>query len=486
MQHLSDPDLWRTDAYINGEWVSTSARFDVLDPADRTVLASVAECDATLTNDAIAAADRAFSAWAARRAADRAQLMRALADALLASEDDLARLIGLENGKPLAEAVGEVRYAAGFLTWFAEQARRVDGSVIESPWERTTILATREPVGVAALITPWNFPAAMFTRKLGPALATGCTVVLKPAEQTPLTALAIAALAHRVGFPAGVINVVTGSADAAPVIGEALTSSRTVRKVSFTGSTAVGKLIAAQCASTVKRVSLELGGNAPLIVFDDADLDTAVAGTIAAKFRNAGQTCVAANRVFVQSGIAEEYTKRLTAAVAELTVGRFDSGSAIGPMIDDDATAKVRRHISDAIANGATVVSEGSTNEAGDQFVAPIILANTTASMQCHQEETFGPVVSLTTFDTVDEVVEAANDTDSGLAAYFFTNDLGRSHDVSKRLQFGIVGVNTGVISAPEVPFGGMKESGYGREGSAYGTDDWTEIKYTALAHVAP
>lgn len=484
--NLNDPTLLRTDAYIDGHWTATDARFAVIDPATGEELADVADCDAATTNLAISAASAAQKEWATRLPLERSVLLRALGDAMLDNEGHLARIIGLENGKPLAEAVGEVRYAAGFLTWFAEEARRTNGSIIPSPFADTAVLAVREAIGVAAIITPWNFPAAMLTRKIGPAFAVGCTIVAKPAEQTPLTALAIAELSDRVGFPAGVFNVVTGSAESAPVIGEALTSSRIVRKLSFTGSTVVGKLLATQCAATVKRVSLELGGNAPLIVFDDADLDAAVAGSIAAKFRNAGQTCVAANRILVHHSIADDYTERLCAAVDQLKVGAFDANAQIGPLIDDDSVSRVEHLVADAVGHGATLLRGGDVTQTGAQFFAPTILTGTNPTMDCHTNEIFGPVLAVTEFSTTSEAIAVANNTDAGLAAYIFTRDHARAWNVSRQLDYGIVGVNTGVISAPEVPFGGVKQSGIGREGSHFGTDDWTELKYVAMAGLHP
>lgn len=483
---LNDAALLRNQAWVGGEWRDTAGTFPVTDPATGDTIANVADCTAADTAAAVRSAFDAQRPWASRPAAERAVLIRNLADAMLANEDDLARIIGYENGKPITEAIGEVRYAAGFLRWFAEEARRVDGSMIPSPWTGTSVVAVREAIGVAAVITPWNFPAAMLTRKIGPAFAVGCTIVAKPAEQTPLTALALAELSDRVGFPPGVFNVVTGSAESAPSIGTEMTSNRLVRKLSFTGSTAVGKLLAAQSAQTVKRVSLELGGNAPLIVFDDADIDTAIAGTLVAKFRNSGQTCVAANRIFVHEAIEDRYVERLSESVAALKVGPFDAGSDIGPLIDTTAVAKVEQHIANAVASGARIIAGGAATDLGPQFFAPTILLGTTPDMTCHQDETFGPVVSLARFTSTDEVVALANDTDSGLAAYIFTRDHARVWDVSRRLEYGMVGVNTGVISAPEVPFGGIKQSGIGREGSRYGTDDWTEIKYIAMAGIGP
>ena len=484
--NLNDPTLLRTDAYIDGRWTATDARFAVIDPATGEDLADVADCDAATTNLAISAAHAAQRGWAARRGQQAAHNHTPHNDAMFDNEADLARIIGLENGKPFAEAVGEVRYAAGFLTWFAEEARRTNGSIIPSPFADTAVLAVREAIGVAAIITPWNFPAAMMTRKIGPAFAVGCTIIAKPAEQTPLTALAIAELSDRVGFPAGVFNVVTGSAESAPVIGEALTSSRTVRKLSFTGSTVIGKLLATQCAATVKRVTLELGGNAPLIVFDDADLDAAVAGTIAAKFRNAGQTCVAANRILVHHSIADDYTERLCAAVDQLKIGAFDSDAQIGPLIDDVSVTRVQHLVADAVSHGATLVRGGDVTEAGSQFFAPTILTGAIPTMSCHTDEIFGPVLALTEFSTTSEAIAIANNTDAGLAAYIFTRDHARAWNVSRQLEYGIVGVNTGAISAPEVPFGGVKQSGIGREGSHFGTYDWTELKYIAMAGLHP
>lgn len=476
-------DLVRTEAYIDGRWhAGAGGRFVVDDPATGNALAEVTRCDAADTEAAIAAAEAAQGPWAAQLAKDRGRALRRWAELMVEHAAPLAELLCRENGKPLAEGLGEVAYAASFLEWFGEQARRVDGSVIPTFAADKRVVALRQPIGVAAAITPWNFPAAMLTRKVGPALAVGCTVVAKPAEQTPLTSLALAALGEIAGIPPGVFNVVTGSSSDAPVIGAALTASPVVRKLSFTGSTEVGKLLAAQCAPTVKRVSLELGGNAPFLVFDDADLDAAVAGTLVAKFRNSGQTCVAANRILVQRAVHDAYLERLTAAVAALAVGGFDEpGVAVGPLIDDAGLSKVDRLVDEARAGGARIVLGGMALDRPGRFFAPTVVAGVEPAMSVAVQEVFGPVAAVGVFDTEDEAVALANDTRAGLAAYCYTRDVGRVWRVGEALQYGMVGVNTGFISSAEVPFGGVKESGLGREGSQHGTDDWTELKYLAI-----
>ncbi|MEZ5234954.1 MAG: NAD-dependent succinate-semialdehyde dehydrogenase [Acidimicrobiales bacterium] len=475
-------DLLHTDAYLDGSWRATTERFAVDDPATGETVAEVARCGATETGAAIAAAEQAQPAWAAMLARERGAVLRRWAALLNEHAAPLAELLCRENGKPLAEGLGEVAYAAGFLDWFGEQARRVDGSVIPTFAADKRVVALRQPVGVAAAITPWNFPAAMLTRKIGPALAVGCTLVAKPAEQTPLTALALAALGERAGVPLGVFNVVTGAGGDAPVIGEAITASPVVRKLSFTGSTEVGKLLAARCAATVKRVSLELGGNAPFLVFDDADLDAAVAGTLVAKFRNSGQTCVAANRILVQRSVHDAYLERLQAAISALAVGRFDEpGVAVGPLIDDAGLAKVRRLVDDARAGGAAVLLGGEQLDRPGRFFAPTLLRDVDPAMSLSCEEAFGPVAAVGVFDTEEEAILRANDTRAGLAAYCYTRDVGRVWRVGEALEYGMVGINTGFISSPEVPFGGVKESGLGREGSQYGIEDWTEVKYLAI-----
>ncbi len=432
------------------------------------------------TRRAIAAAERALPAWRARPAKERALVLRRFADLMLAHQEELAVLLTTEQGKPLAEARGEIAYAASFLEWFGEEAKRVYGDTIPAHQADKRIVVLREPIGVTAGITPWNFPAAMITRKAGPALAVGCTMIVKPAEQTPLSALALCRIAEEAGVPPGVLSVVTGDAEDAPVIGGELTSNPTVRKLSFTGSTEIGKLLMAQCAGQVKKVSLELGGNAPFVVFDDADLDAAVAGAIMCKFRNSGQTCVSANRILVQDSVHDAFLERFEAAVAALKVGNgLEDGVQIGPLIDEGAAEKVERHVVDATAAGAEVVLGGSRLEG--TFFEPTVLTGVSNAMAMSCEETFGPVAGIQRFASEEEAVALANDTPYGLAAYFYSRDLGRVWRVSEALEYGILGVNTGIISTEVAPFGGMKESGIGREGSKYGVDDWLELKYVCL-----
>jgi succinate-semialdehyde dehydrogenase/glutarate-semialdehyde dehydrogenase len=431
------------------------------------------------TRDAIDAAAQAMPAWAKRTAKERAVILRRFAELMLANADDLAVIMTSEQGKPLAEAKGEVAYAASFIEWFAEEGKRVYGDVIPTFRADARLLVLRQPVGVAAAITPWNFPAAMITRKLGPALAAGCSFVCKPAPQTPFSALALAELGSRAGLPPGVFNVVTGDAEQ---IGGELTSNPLVRKLSFTGSTAVGKKLIAACAGTVKKVSMELGGNAPFIVFDDADLDAAVQGLMASKYRNTGQTCVCANRVYVQDGVYEAFAAKLAVAVAGLRVGDGLAGPTDqGPLIDERALAKVQAHIADAVAQGARIAAGGKPHALGGTFFEPTILLDVTPGMRVSREETFGPVAPLFLFESEAEAIRLANDTEFGLAAYFFTRDLARSWRVQEALEYGLVGVNTGLISTEVAPFGGMKESGLGREGSRYGIDEYTEMKYVCV-----
>jgi len=435
------------------------------------------------TKRAIAAADRALPAWRALTGKQRAAVLRKWYELIVANADDLGLLMTSEQGKPLAEARGEALYAAAFAEWFAEEAKRVYGDTLPSPVAGQRIVVLKQPIGVCAAITPWNFPAAMITRKVAPALAAGCTVVVKPAEQTPLTALALAELAQRAGFPAGVFNVVTGSAESAPRIGAELTANPIVRKLSFTGSTAVGRLLMAQCAPTVKKVSLELGGNAPFIVFDDADVDAAVDGAMASKYRNTGQTCVCANRLLVQDGVYEAFAAKLAARVKTLQVGAgIEAGVVQGPLIDEQALAKVEEHVADAVARGARVLAGGKRHARGGTFYEPTVLADVTPDMRCAREETFGPVAPLFRFKTEDEAVALANATEFGLASYFYARDLGRVWRVAEALEYGIVGINTGIISNEVAPFGGVKQSGIGREGSKYGIDDYLEIKNVCIA----
>jgi len=478
---LTDPTLFKQRVLIDGEWQSArgGVAFDVHNPADHACVGAVPACGAPDIERAIEAAHVAFAGWRDTPAKTRAQLLRRWFDLILQHRDDLAAIMVSEQGKPLAEARGEIEYAASFIEWFAEEARRVYGDVVPSPWADRRMFTLRQPVGVAALITPWNFPAAMLTRKAGAALAAGCTVVAKPASQTPFTALALAELAQRAGLPPGVLNVVTGDA---ATIGLALTSHPLVRKVSFTGSTAVGKQLLAQGAGTLKRVSLELGGNAPFIVFDDADLDAAVAGALASKYRNSGQTCVCANRVFVQDKIFDAFAGKFAAAVARLKVGEgFTPGVETGPLISMAALEKVEAHIADALKQGATLLAGGHRHALGGQFFQPTVLADCTPDMQVCRDETFGPVAPLIRFAQEDAVIRMANDTDFGLAAYAYTHHLGRAWRLAEQLEYGMVGINAGVISTAEAAFGGVKQSGLGREGGRSGIDEYLETKYVNL-----
>lgn len=482
---LNDPSLLRTQAFINGAFVDgvDKKTFFVDNPATGVTLAKVAVCDSAMTRDAIDAGAAAFPAWSKRPAKERGAILRRWAELMAAHLDDLAAIMSAEHGKPLAEARGEVTYAASFLEWFAEEARRVDGSIITTPLTDRRLVVLRQPIGVTAGITPWNFPCAMITRKCAPALAVGCTIVVKPAEQTPLSALALAELATRAGVPAGVFNVVTCDGDDAPAIGLELTSNPTVRKLSFTGSTEIGKLLTRQCADTMKKVSMELGGNAPFIVFDDADVESAVAGALVAKYRNTGQACTAANRFYVQAGIKDAFAKRYAEEVAKYKVGEGSGeGVTIGPLIDDAAMQKVQAHVRDAIDRGASVLVGGGVHELGGRFFQPTLLDGVPTDALMCQEETFGPVAGITTFTDEDEVIRLANNTPYGLTAYFYTRDHARVWRVAEALESGMVAVNTGLLSATEAPFGGVKESGLGREGSRWGIDDWTELKYIAMA----
>jgi len=484
MLKLTDTSLLRTRAYVGGEWIDATAgrTVAVTNPASGEQLGTIPDCGATETRAAIEAADAALPAWRSRTAKERALLLRKLHDLLLANQDDLARIMTAEQGKPLAESRGEIAYSASFLDWFSEEAKRVYGDVIPGHAKDRRIVVIKQPVGVVAAITPWNFPSAMIARKLAPALAAGCTIVIKPASQTPYSALALAELAQRAGIPAGVVNVVTGNARA---IGGEMTGNPRVRKLTFTGSTATGKLLLAQCAQTVKKVSMELGGNAPFIVFDDADLDAAVAGAIVSKYRNSGQTCVCANRLLVQDGVYDAFARKLADAVAKLRVGDGLKGEQDqGPLIDAAAVAKVEEHIADAVAQGARVLTGGRRHALGGTFFEPTVLAGVTPGMRVAREETFGPLAPLFRFGTEDEAVRMANDTEFGLAAYVYTRDLGRSWRVPEALEYGMVGLNTGLISTEVAPFGGIKESGNGREGSKYGIADYLEIKYLCIAGV--
>jgi len=481
---LSDSALFRQQAYVDGAWVDadSGATVDVTNPATGAVIGTVPKMGAEETRRAIDAADRALPAWRALTAKERAVILRRWFDLMMAAEEDLARLMTAEQGKPLAESRGEIAYGASFIEWFAEEGKRVYGDTIPAHQTDKRIMVIKEPIGVVAAITPWNFPNAMITRKCGPALAAGCTVVVKPATATPYSALALANLAERAGIPAGVINIVTGGAGA---IGGELTGNPTVRKVTFTGSTEIGKMLMEQCAGTVKKVALELGGNAPFIVFDDADLDAAVEGAVASKYRNSGQTCVCTNRLLVQDGVYDEFAARLSQAVSGLKVADgFEDGAQQGPLIDMAAVEKVEEHIADAVGKGARVVVGGNRHALGASFFEPTVIADVTTEMAVAREETFGPLAPLFRFATDEDAIRMANDTEFGLAAYFYSRDVGRVWKTSEALEYGIVGVNTGIISTEVAPFGGVKESGIGREGSHYGLDEFLEVKYVCLGGI--
>jgi succinate-semialdehyde dehydrogenase / glutarate-semialdehyde dehydrogenase len=485
---LADPSLLKTDALINGQWVAGEHRFAVHDPATGQKLADVANLGAAQAQLAIAAANTAWEPWRRMGAKVRSQLMRKWFDLLMANQDDLARLMTAEQGKPLAEAKGEVAYGASFVEWFAEQAKRVNGETLPHFDENRRLLVLKQPIGVCAAITPWNFPLAMITRKVAPALAAGCTVVIKPAELTPLTALAAAELAIRAGIPPGVINVVTADSANSILVGKALCASDVVRHLSFTGSTEVGRILMAQCAPTVKKLSLELGGNAPFIVFDDADIDSAVEGAFASKFRNAGQTCVCSNRFYVHDGVYDEFVRKFAIRVGKAKVGNgFDAGVDQGPLIEEAALQKVESHVQDALSKGGRVVVGGKrlSAQGSGQFFEPTVVADATAGMLCAREETFGPFAPVFRFKTEQEAIAAANDTEFGLASYFYTRDVGRIFRVGEALEYGMVGVNTGMMSMEHVPFGGVKQSGLGREGSEHGIEDYVELKYLCLGDVA-
>jgi succinate-semialdehyde dehydrogenase/glutarate-semialdehyde dehydrogenase len=482
MPELSDPSLLRSGAYINGQWRDNAGSdpVSVSNPATGEEIARVAGADRATTVEAIDAAEAAFGAWASTPAKERSVILRRWYELCVENADDLARILTAEQGKPLAEARGEILYGAAFFEWFAEEGKRVYGETIPSPDRQRRLSVLRQPIGVCAAITPWNFPMAMIPRKAAPALAAGCTMVLKPASATPLSALALAELAHRAGVPPGVFQVLVGSAS---VVGEELATHPTIRKLTFTGSTEVGSYLMAKAAPTVKKLSLELGGNAPVLVFDDADLDTAVAGTIATKFRNMGQTCVCANRIYAQDGIYDDFVAALSEAVAKLRVGNgMEDGVEQGPLIDMDAVAKVSEHISDAVSMGARVTAGGALHELGGSFFQPTVLADATSAMKIAREETFGPVAPVFRFSSEEEALREANGTDYGLAAYLFARDNARVHRVSEGLEFGIVGVNTGNFSFEGAPFGGWKLSGVGREGSRHGIDEFLEMKYICTA----
>ena len=478
---LSDNTLFRTECYINGQWCSaeSSARLAIKNPATGDVIAEVAKVGAEETRRAIEAAETAMTAWRLVPAKQRASILRNWFNLVMENQEDLARIMTVEQGKTLAESRGEVAYGASYIEWFAEQAKRIDGDVIPAPGPDKRIICIKQPVGVCAAITPWNFPNAMITRKAAPALAAGCTIVIKPASETPLSALALAELAERAGIPAGVLNVVVGSSSE---IGGELTSNPVVRKLSFTGSTPVGKLLEAQCAATMKKTSMELGGNAPFIVFDDANIDAAVQGALISKYRNSGQTCVCSNRLLVQASIAEEFTARLAKATAELTLGNgLEEGVNLGPLVNEQAVADVDSLVKQTVAAGATLIMGGAPSALGPCFYTPTILTNVTPEMAVFRNEIFGPVAPIVTFNDEAEAIALANDTEFGLASYFYTRDIGRVWRVAEALEYGIVGINEGIISNEMAPFGGVKESGSGREGSKYGMDDYLEIKYMLM-----
>ena len=484
---LRERSLLRMSAYVGGQWIEADAggSFAVLDPASGEELARVPRMGPAETRRAIDAAGNALPAWRAVLAKDRARTLRRWADLMIEHVDDLALLLTTEQGKPLAESRAEIAYAASFLEWFGEEGKRIYGDTIPTYLSDRRVVVTKQPVGVTAGITPWNFPAAMVTRKAAPAIAAGCTMVLKPAEQTPLSALAVAKLAHEAGLPPGVLNIVTGDAEDAPRIGREMTSNPIVRKLGFTGSTEVGKLLMQQCASQVKKVSLELGGNAPFIVFEDADLGEAVAGALLSKYRNSGQTCISANRILVQDSVHDEFLLRLTEGATALKVGAgTEPDVSVGPLIDEHALAKVERHVAQALEGGAELLAGGGRHERGQTFFQPTVLAGVTASMSISSEETFGPVAGVGRFSSEKDAIEMANNTPYGLASYFYSRDVGRIWRVSEALEFGILGINTGFISTEVAPFGGLKESGIGREGSKYGIDEWLEIKYLCMGGI--
>jgi succinate-semialdehyde dehydrogenase / glutarate-semialdehyde dehydrogenase len=474
---LKDKSLLKDKCFINGDWVGGDSAIDVTNPVDDNVICSVPKLGAAETKAAILAAEKAQKLWARRPAKERGIILRKWSDLMVEHQEDLAQIMTAEQGKPLAESRGEVVYGASFIEFFAEEARRIYGETIPSPWPNARIVVIRQPVGVVAAITPWNFPNAMITRKAGPALAAGCAFVCKPANETPLSALAIAELAQRAGLPAGVFSVLTGISRE---IGAEMTSNPTVRALTFTGSTEVGRVLMAQCAPTIKKLGLELGGNAPFIVFDDADLDAAVAGAMASKYRNAGQTCVCANRILVQEGVYEAFAAKLTAAVLKLKVGNgVEEGITTGPLINQSALTKVEEHISDAVKKGGKVILGGK--RLGGNFFEPTIITGVTTDMAVAREETFGPVAPLFKFKTEDEAIAMANDTEFGLACYFYTRDIGRVWRVGEALEYGMVGINEGIISTAEAPFGGIKQSGIGREGSHHGVEEYIEMKYMLM-----
>jgi succinate-semialdehyde dehydrogenase/glutarate-semialdehyde dehydrogenase len=480
---LKDPTLLKTDAFVNGQWVAGASRFAVTDPATGAHLADVANLGPADAEAAIAAANAAWGPWKTKTAKERSIILRKWYDLLMANQDDLGRIMTAEQGKPLAEAKGEVAYGASFVEWYAEEAKRINGETLPQFDNNRRLLLLRQPIGVCAAITPWNFPLAMITRKVAPALAAGCPVVIKPAELTPLSALAAAELALRAGIPAGVLNVLTADADNSIAIGKVLCASDVVRHISFTGSTEVGRILMAQSAPTIKKLALELGGNAPFIVFDDADIDSAVEGAFASKYRNAGQTCVCSNRLYVQAGVYEEFIAKFAAKVKTAKVGNgFDEGVNQGPLIEEAALQKVERHVQDAVAKGGRVLVGGK--RLTGQFFEPTVIADASADMLCAKEETFGPFAPVFKFSTEQEAIDAANNTEFGLASYFYSRDVGRIWRVSEALEYGMVGVNVGILATEHVPFGGVKQSGLGREGSHLGIDEYVEVKYVCVGDI--
>jgi succinate-semialdehyde dehydrogenase/glutarate-semialdehyde dehydrogenase len=481
---LNDPSLLKTDALINGQWVAGTSRFDVNDPATGKKLADVANLGPAEAEAAIAAANTAWGPWKAKTGKERSAILRKWFDLLMANQEDLGRIMTAEQGKPFAEAKGEVAYGASFVEWYAEEAKRVNGETLPQFDNNRRLLVIKQAIGVCAAITPWNFPLAMITRKVAPALAAGCPVVIKPAELTPLTALAAAELAVRAGIPAGVLNILTADSDNSIAVGKVFCASDTVRHISFTGSTEVGRILMAQSAPSIKKLALELGGNAPFIVFDDADIDSAVEGAMASKYRNAGQTCVCANRIYVQDKVYDQFVEKFAAKVKALKVGNgFEDGVVQGPLIEDAAVQKVERHVQDAIAKGGKVVVGGK--KLNGQFFEPTVISGATADMLCAKEETFGPFAPVFRFHKDQEAIDAANNTEFGLASYFYSRDVGRIFRVSEALEYGMVGINVGVIATEHVPFGGVKQSGLGREGSSHGMDEYLEMKYLCIGDIA-
>ena len=487
LSQLKDPSLLQTDALINGQWIQGASRFDIVDPATGHKLADVANLGPNDAEAAIAAANAAWPAWKAKTAKERSIILRKWFDLLMANQDDIARIMTAEQGKPLAEAKGEVAYGASFVEWFAEEAKRVNGETLPQFDNNRRLMVLKQAIGVCAAITPWNFPLAMITRKVAPALAAGCPVIIKPAELTPLTALAAAVLAMRAGIPAGALNMVTADAENSIAVGKVICASPVVRHLSFTGSTEVGRILMAQSAPTVKKLSLELGGNAPFLVFDDADIDSAVEGAFASKYRNAGQTCVCSNRIYVQSGVYEEFVEKFAAKVKTAKVGNgFDADVNQGPLIEEAALIKVERHVADALAKGARLLVGGKrlSQLGSGQFFEPTVVADATADMLCAKEETFGPFAPVFKFHTEQEAIDAANHTEFGLASYFYSRDIGRIYRVAEALEYGMVGINVGILATEHVPFGGVKQSGLGREGSHFGMDDYVEVKYLCIGDV--